>query len=88
MGIMFGLGLLFVITGTAMLVFNRQIYGFTGGLDFIENHLRGGTPAFLKLVALILVVVGLLFVTGLGSFITRPIANALNQLFPKNINAP
>lgn len=87
MGLMFGLGLLFVVLGTAMLAFNRQIYGFTGGLDFVENHLRGGTPAFLKLVAVILVVLGLLFVTGLGRFITDPLAHALNQLFPKS-NTP
>lgn len=76
------LGLIFITVGTLMLVFNRQIYSFTGGLDFIENHFRAGTPSFLKLFAVVLVFVGILMATGLGGWLTSPLRNLTNSIFP------
>ncbi len=65
-----------------MLVFNRQIYGFTGGIDFVESHFRAGTPSFLKLVSVVMVLIGLFMATGLFGWLTAPIAHSINSLFP------
>jgi len=76
------LGLVFIVLGTVMLAGNRQIYNFTGRLDFIEDHFRAGTPAALKLFAVVMVLVGLFMATGLGHWLTDPIANGLGRIFP------
>ena len=77
-------GLVFIVVGTLMLAFHRQVYGFTGGIDFIEEHFRAGTPTALKLFAVILVVLGLLMVTGFGHWLTDPVTNGLSKIFPKS----
>lgn len=77
------LGLFFIVLGTIMLASNRQIYNFTGRIDFIEDHFRSGTPSALKLFALLLVLIGLFMATGLGTWLTNPIAHGLNQIFPR-----
>ena len=73
------LGLFLIVLGTVMLVFNREIYGFTGGIDFVEHYFRAGTPAFLKLFSLALVLIGIMMATGFGSWLTKPLSNAFDS---------
>ncbi len=64
-----------------MLVFNQQIYNFTGAIDFIEKHAPGYTQGFIKLFSVVLVFLGILFFTGLGGFITTPIFQGIQNTF-------
>ncbi len=74
-------GIVWIAVGTAMLIYNRQIYSFTGAIDFIESHWTAGTPSFLKLVAIALVLMGLFMVTGVGDWIIAPFADMASKMF-------
>ncbi len=74
---MFFIGLIVFIIGILFVVFAQNIWNFTGGIDFIENHFPGNTRAFIQLLGVIMVIVGLLMVTGIGSWLVAPIANTL-----------
>jgi len=74
-------GIIFIIAGIATVNFTQHIYNFTGKIDFIESHFPGNTFSFIKLIGVILVLVGIFMVTGLFGFITKPISDALNNIF-------
>ena len=80
------LGLILIVLGTLMLTYSRHVYNFTGGIDFIEEHFRAGTPAAIKLFALAMVIIGIFLATGLGHSLTDPITHGLHQIFPSNNN--
>lgn len=66
-----------------MLKYNYQLVNFTGNQDWIERYLGGGTTYFVyKLLAIIIVLGGILYMTGLGSGLAQqilaPLGKALN----------
>jgi hypothetical protein len=67
--------------GVALVVFRRQVYNFTGYIDFVEGWFPGGTNSFLLIFGLFLVLLGILFITGLGNSITGPITDQLKSVF-------
>jgi len=75
------LGLAFLAVGVLTVVFAQQIWNFTGAIDFIESRFPGNTRAFIQLAGVVLVLLGILFVTGLGSSFTKPIGQTFGQLF-------
>ena len=75
------LGLSFFSAGILMLKFNRPVYNFTGNIDFVERWVTAGTPAFLKIVALLLVIIGMGMVFGIWGWLTQPIADGLRSTF-------
>lgn len=77
----FLLGLFLVVTGTLMLVYNQRVFNFTGRISFVESKMPGGSSGFLKLVAVVMVIIGLLFVTGLGGWLTQPISDGVQNTF-------
>ncbi len=70
-----------VVLGTLTLVFSKQVYDFTGGIDFVESHFPGNTSAFIKLFGVVLVLLGILFFTGVGGFITKPLFEGIRNTF-------
>lgn len=70
-----------IVLGTLDLVFARQVYNFTGAIDFVESHFPGYTQGFIKLVGVVLVIVGLLFFTGVGGSITGPLFEGIQHTF-------
>ncbi len=73
------LGLLLVVAGVVSLKYNFQLVGFTGHIDFFENHLGAGSTYFgLKLLSIAMVIGGLLYMTGLSqpvlTFLLSPLA--------------
>lgn len=75
------IGLIMLALGILMVVFRRQIYNFTGYIEFVESWFPGGTNAFLLVFGCLLVLVGALFVTGIGNSITDPISQQLKSVF-------
>ncbi|MEI7819226.1 MAG: hypothetical protein WCI47_03865 [bacterium] len=75
------IGLIMVILGTLMLRYTQQIYNFTGALDFVENKVTAGTPGFIKLFGLALVLIGLGTIFGLWTFLTDPLGDSLKSMF-------
>lgn len=75
-------GFLMVVIGTLLLKYNFQVVNFTGSQDWIEAKLGGGsTYAVYKLVAVLLVVIGLLIMTGLGAPIADAVFSPLKDTF-------
>lgn len=66
--------------GLAMLKFWRNIYNFTGAIDFVERWVTAGTPAFIRIIGVILVVFGLGMTFGIWSWLTQPVADAVKGL--------
>lgn len=75
------MGLAFLVIGIATVVFAQNIWNFTGGIDFVENHLPGDTKAFIQFVGVITILLGMLFITGLGGWLTGPIGESVGRLF-------
>lgn len=75
------IGIIMLGLGIAMVVFRRQIYNFTGYIDFVEGWFPGGTNAFILVAGCALVLLGILFITGLGGSITSPINDQLKAVF-------
>ena len=60
-------GLLAIGVGTLALKYNFQLVNMTGRQDWIESKLGGGsTYFFYKVVSVLIVFGGILYVTGLG----------------------
>lgn len=74
-------GIVFIIIGIAALYYNQSIYNFTGPIEFIESKMPGNTVGFIKLLAVMLVLIGIFMATGIFSFITKPIWDAINNSF-------
>jgi uncharacterized membrane protein YidH (DUF202 family) len=77
----FLIGIVLAIIGTLVLVFAQQIYNFTGAIDFVESRMPGYSKGFIKLMGIVMVVVGVLFFTGVGGFITQPILEGIQGVF-------
>ena len=77
----FFLGLFLLAGGVAALYYNRVVFNFTGRIGFVESRMPGNSLGFIKLVAVLCVVLGLLFVTGLGSWLTQPLSSGVEQIF-------
>jgi hypothetical protein len=74
-------GIIFVIIGIISVYYSQSIYNFTGPIDFIESKMPGNTVGFIKLIAVILIVVGIFMATGIFGFITKPIWEGINNAF-------
>lgn len=79
MTILLGLG--FLVVGVLLVVFAQQVWNFTGAIDFVESKFPGNTKAFIQLTGVILILLGILFITGLGETITGPIGETLGKAF-------
>lgn len=64
----FFLGLVFIIVGGMITWKTEGIMSFFGRIDWAEQnmHLLGGTRMFYKLLGLLVIIIGMLMVTGLG----------------------
>ncbi len=79
MTILLGLG--FLVIGVLLVVFAQQVWNFTGAIEFVESKFPGNTKAFIQLTGVILILLGILFMTGLGESITSPIGDTLGKAF-------
>jgi hypothetical protein len=77
----FLIGIFLVAAGAASLVYHQQVFNMTGRIDFVERRLPGGSSSFLKLMGVLAVFLGLLFATGLGSWLTAPINDGIQDVF-------
>ena len=77
----FLIGLFLIAGGAASLVYHQQVFNMTGRIDFVERRLPGSSSSFLKLMSLLAVLLGLLFATGLGGWLTQPINDGIRSVF-------
>ncbi len=77
--ILLGLGMM--IVGILMLRFHQAVYNFTGSLDFIDRWVTAGTPAFLKLFSLALIIIGMGMVFGIWTWLTQPLSDGFRDAF-------
>lgn len=80
------LGLAMLATGLLMLKFWRNVYNFTGAIDFVERLVTAGTPAFIKIMGIGLVVIGLGTIFGFWGWLTAPLVDGIKGLSGQNIN--
>jgi hypothetical protein len=80
------LGLAMLATGLLMLKFWRNVYNFTGAIDFVERLVTAGTPAFIKIMGIALVVIGLGTIFGFWGWLTAPLVDGIKGLSGQNIN--
>ena len=73
-------------TGLLMLKFWRNVYNFTGAIDFVERLVTAGTPAFIKIMGIGLVVIGLGTIFGFWGWLTAPLVDGIKGLSGQNIN--
>lgn len=73
-------------TGLLMLKFWRNVYNFTGAIDFVERLVTAGTPAFIKIMGIALVVIGLGTIFGFWGWLTAPLVDGIKGLSGQNIN--
>ncbi len=74
-------GLAFFVFGILFVLFAQNIWNFTGNIEFIENYLPGDTKFFIQLCGVIMVLLGIMFITGVGETITGPLGDSLSSLF-------
>ncbi|MBI2798373.1 hypothetical protein HYX70_03725 [Candidatus Saccharibacteria bacterium] len=77
--ILIGIGL--IAAGTVGLVFSRQIFNFTGRISAIENRFPGSSSGFIKLVAVVMVLAGIVIATGAINWLFGPIGGYFNSTF-------
>lgn len=77
--ILLGIGMIGV--GILMLKYHQQVYNFTGSLDFVDRWVTAGTPAFLRIFAVALVIIGLGMVFGVWGWLTQPISDGFRDAF-------
>ena len=75
------IGLIMLGLGMLLVIFRRQVYNFTGYIDFVQNWFPGGTNSFLLVFGCALVLLGILFITGVGNWLTAPINDQLKAVF-------
>lgn len=76
----FLLGAALLALGIVIVRFAQNIYNFTGAMDFVERWIRAGTPAFIRIVGVVLVIFGLGMMVGLWGWLTQPIADGVKSL--------
>jgi hypothetical protein len=75
-------GAIAVALGTLMLKYNYQLVGFTGRQDWIENKLGSGTTYFAyKVLALLIIIGGLLYASGLYKPVLETLLSPIANLF-------
>ena len=74
------IGATMITLGLLMLKFWRSVYNFTGALDFVERWVTAGTPAFIRIVGVLLVVIGLGTIFGFWGWLTAPIVDGVRSL--------
>jgi hypothetical protein len=74
-------GLMLVAGGTLALIYHRSVFNFTGQIGFVEQRIPGSSSSFIKLMSVLAVILGLLFATGLGGWLTQPITDGLQNTF-------
>ena len=76
-------GLLAIILGIITLKYNFQIVNNTSRLEWIESKLGGGmTYTVYKLLSLLLVIGGILYLTGLYGPVLNWLLSPLASIFP------
>jgi len=78
---MFITGLVLLPIGICFVIFAQNIWNFTGSIDFVEKYFPGNTRAFIQLLGIVMVLLGMLFITGLGEWLTGPIGESVGRLF-------
>jgi len=80
-------GLLAIVAGIVMLKFNYQLVGLTGRQDWIESKLGAGTTYLVyKILAVVVVFIGILVATGLGTPFGNWLFSPLKHVFNFNQN--
>ena len=78
-------GVIAIVLGVVTLKYNYAIVNNTSRLDFIESKLgAGSTYLVYKLLSLILVIGGILYITGWGVGVAQWLVSPLTNLFPKS----
>jgi len=79
------LGLLAVVVGVVSLKYNYQLVGMTGSVGFFEKVLgAGGTYFGFKLLSLIVIFFGFLYMTGLQGPVLNALLSPLIHMFHPN----
>jgi hypothetical protein len=79
-------GIFLMAVGLTMMKFWRNIYNFTGAIDFVERLVTAGTPAFIRILGVVLVIFGLGMTFGIWSWLTQPIADSVKGLTGAELN--
>ena len=82
------LGFALLALGILMLRFQRSIYNFTGAIDFVERFWHAGTPSFIRIVGVALVIIGLGMMFGFWGWLTQPLADSVKSLTGSNLQKP
>ena len=69
------IGIIMVLVGILIVVFSEQIFNFTGSIGFVENHFPGNSRAFIKLMGILLVLLGVMTFSGLWAVIFKPLGS-------------
>ena len=78
------LGLIAVVLGVVGMKYNFKLVGITGNVGFAERYLgAGGTYALYKIIAIVLIIGGLLFMTGLGEPVLEWLLSPIAGFFPE-----
>lgn len=77
-------GLIAVGIGVLTLKYNYQLANFTGDIGFVERYLgAGSTYGFMKLLSVLLIIGGFLYMTGLANPILDWLLTPLEAFMPK-----
>ena len=76
------IGIIMVVLGVLVLKYTYAVANFTGRVEWIEDKLGGGTTfGVYKLLAVFMVIIGLLIITGLGGPIVDAVFEPLGDSF-------
>ncbi len=78
---MFITGLVILPIGICFVIFAQNIWNFTGSIDFVEKYFPGNTRAFIQLLGIVMVLLGMLFITGLSNWLIQPISDTAGSIF-------
>ena len=76
------IGILLIAAGIVGLVFNQQIFNFTGSIDFVEQRFPGNSSGFIKILCVVMVLTGIIIATNSYAWFLSPISNYINSTFP------
>ncbi len=74
-------GIPMIIIGVLIVLFSEPIYNFTGAIEFIERRSAGGSRGFIKLFGVIVIILGILTLTGVGGILLDPFGQWFAGLF-------
>lgn len=73
-------GSILIIIGFLMLNFRRQVYQFTGKIDFAESKFPGGTYNLIAFTGIVALVLGLAIATGVANGLSSAIFSPFDQV--------